>query len=409
MMSTGEGGDWGGGGDWGDAAGTGAGGYSEVESRSWLSRLGGAFVGIPIGLILIAGALFLLFWNEGRAVQVVKGLAEGKATVVSIDPSRVDPGTEGKLVHATGGLSTDELLKDPLFGVSSRAVKLVRIVKMYQWRQTSNAKTRKKIGGGEETTTNYTYSKDWSETPIDSGKFKVREGHENPPSLPFDPWTSVSDKVKLGAFRMPRDLLDQLRQSEPLAVDEAARQALPEDLKNRLKVDQGRYYVGEDPRSPRIGDATVEFRQVRPTVVSILAAQSGDTFQPYQTRSGSRINRLQVGSVSAPLMFQAAEEENNSLTWILRLVGFLLTAVGIGLVLAPISTMADVLPILGDIVGFGAAIAAIGLAFVLSLTTIAAAWLAYRPLLGGGLLVAAVVSFYFFFSRRRRRRRRPAA
>ena len=416
-MSTGEGGDWGGGGDgggdWGGGSesaseSAGGGGYREVTSQSWLSRLGGAFVGIPIGLILFAASALLLFWNEGRAVRIVKGLAEGKATVVSIDPGQVDPAFEGKLVHVGGMLVTDELLKDPLFGVSGRAIRLQRIVKMYQWKENAETKSTKKLGGGVERTTNYTYAKDWFESPIDSTKFKVKEGHQNPPTLPFDSWTSVSDKVKLGAFRMPSDLLSQIKQSEPLRMDEAARQTLPDELKSRLKVDQDRYYVGETPREPEIGDATIEFRQVKPTTVSILAAQSADSFRPFRTQSGSEIARLQTGAVSASLMFQAAEEENHALSWTLRLVGFIMMAIGIGLVLRPLSTLADVLPILGNIVGFGAGFTAIALAAVLSLVTIALAWLAFRPLLGGALLVTALVAFYVFFVLRRGRRRRLA-
>lgn len=52
--------------------------------------------------------------------------------------------------------------------------------------------------------------------------------------------------------------------------------------------------------------------------------------------------------------------------------------------------MADVLPILGNIVGAGAGVVAFLMAAVSSVTVIAAAWIFYRPILGVSLLVVAV-------------------
>ena len=77
------------------------------------------------------------------------------------------------------------------------------------------------------------------------------------------------------------------------------------------------------------------------------------------------------------------------LTWLLRLGGFLLMFLGLSTILKPLSVFADVLPILGDIVGIGTGIVAGLVALVCSLATIAIAWLFYRPLIGIALLVVA--------------------
>ena len=71
-------------------------------------------------------------------------------------------------------------LKDSTFGVEAKGLKLGRTVQMYQWKETSESKTKEKIGGGKETTTTYDYKKDWSDSPIDSSDFKRPEGHQNP-------------------------------------------------------------------------------------------------------------------------------------------------------------------------------------------------------------------------------------
>lgn len=399
--------DWGGGGgaDWGGGASSSGGdSYSETTSQSWFARVKNALIGIPIGVILFLASFVVLFWNEGRSVKTARSLAEGKAAVVSVEPDRVDSAHEGKLVHVSGPVTVDQTLKDPVFGVSAAAVRLQRVVQMYQWQERAETSRRKKLGGGEEQTTTYTYSREWSASPIDSSRFKHPEGHQNPGAFPFPDWSADAEVVKLGAFRLPASLVSQIKDSEPLAVGDAERDALPPDLRDRVKVDQGRFYLGEDPGNPRVGDVTVEFRQVRPTTVSLLARQSGDTFQPYQTRAGDTINRLQAGTATAGEMFQAAEAENSLTTWLLRLVGFVLMAVGVGLVLGPLAVLSDVVPFVGDIVRFGTGFVALGVALPLSLVTIALGWIAYRPVVGVTVLLVAGLAFAGFLSLARGRR-----
>ena len=61
--------------------------YTEVSSQSWFGRIGNAFKGILVGLILVAIAFGLLFWNEGRAVKRYKTLKEGGGAFLYITGS----------------------------------------------------------------------------------------------------------------------------------------------------------------------------------------------------------------------------------------------------------------------------------------------------------------------------------
>ena len=88
-------------------------------------------------------------------------------------------------------------------------------------------------------------------------------------------------------------------------------------------------------------------------------------------------------------MFQQEKEGNAMLTWILRLVGFVMMLVGILMITNVLSVLASVIPFLGDIVGAGTGLLAIAVALPLTLGTIALAWLAYRPLIGIPLFLAA--------------------
>jgi Transmembrane protein 43 len=400
-------GDWSGGdgASWNDDAGSpGGDDYTETTSESWFSRIGKALIGIPIGLLLFVGSFVVLFWNEGRAVHTAQGLAEGKAVIVSVEPGRVDPANEGKFVHVGGEATTEETLDDPLFNLSAKAIRLRRVVQMYQWKESSETKTRKKLGGGEERITTYNYDRTWTDAPIDSSRFKKPDGHHNPSDWPFKTWTKQAQTVTLGAFKLPANLVDQIGGKEPLPVDQATLDALPEEARSKLKLDGGRFYRGDDPSSPEVGDMTVAFEQVKPQVVSLLAQQSGDSFGAYRTHSGTTIERLQAGTASAEAMIQQAEAENKFLTWVLRLVGFIVMGVGISMVLSLLTVLADVVPFIGNIVGFGTGFIAFGVAAVLSLVTIAIGWIAYRPIVGISILALAGLALFGFTKLARARR-----
>ena len=134
----------------------------------------------------------------------------------------------------------------------------------------------------------------------------------------------------------------------------------------------------------------MKFKIVKPVKVSVIAKQSGNSFEPYHTKSGGgSIELLQSGVHSADAMIKQAQESNKMMAWILRLVGFILMLVGLNMMFKLLSVLADVLPILGDIVGVGTGIISFLIAGTLSLLTIAIAWIFYRPLLGILLIVAA--------------------
>jgi hypothetical protein len=363
--------------------------FREVTSQSWLGRLGESIKGVIVGFIFFVVSFPLLWWNEGRAVRTAGGLRELAHDVVSVKADTVESANNDKPVHITARATSDEALTDTVFNVATKAIKLARTVAMYQWVERQKSETRKKLGGGTETVTTYTYDKAWSGDSKDSSHFKHPEGHRNP-SPKFSSEEKVAAKVAFGAFALSPGLVGQLNQFEdlPLGNDDLAR--LPEDVRKQVKLDGGRLYMGRNPASPEIGDLRIQFRVVKPAEVSILARQSGQTFAPWRSKSGTEIERLAPGSVDAPAMVQVMENENKTLTWILRLVGFVVMAVGIGCVLKPLVVVADVIPLFGNLLGMGVAITAGLIAAFFSLVTIALAWIVYRPMLGIGLLAAAL-------------------
>ena len=364
---------------------------TEVTSTSWFSRLGQAIVGVLIGLLAIVVSIGLLFWNEGRAIRTAQGLSEGAGIVRSVPADAVDPGNAGRLIHVSGVLSTAGPVADPDFAVRARGVRLERHVEVYQWKEETHSETRGKFGGGEERTTTYKYVRTWSDQPIDSDRFKEPRGHTNP-VMTYRSRESLAAGTRLGAFAVPDSLLHGFGEARRLEVSEAQANALEIRVNKPVSVNDGVLYVGRDRSQPAIGDMRISFSEVPLQMASVVAAQSGAGFAPFPTRTGTTVELISPGTVPAAIMFQHAEEENVTLTWILRLCGVVLMLIGFGLVLGPLSVAASVIPLLGDVMGAGTFLVALVCTMAVAPVVIALGWLWYRPLIGIGVLVAGAAA-----------------
>lgn len=362
--------------------------YREVTSRSWFSRIGGAVKGIVVGLVLIAGAVGLLFWNEGRAVERYKTLKEGGGVVLSVDSSSVNPANEGKLVHMTGRADTEDVLRDPEFGVAVTAIRLHREVEMYQWKESQRSETRKKLGGGEETVTTYEYDTTWSERVIDSGSFKKPAGHGNPTHMAYSSVTATADRVQVGGFILPGFLVQELGDRTPLVIESDA--VLLPGSSGPVHRQRDGFYLGEDPGRPKVGDLRISYSVVLPTDVSLVARQVANSFEPYRAEAGGSLAMLETGIHAADTMFKKAHQSNTVMTWVLRIGGFIVMTLGLSMILGPLVVLADVVPAIGSIIGAGTKLISALLAGLLSFITIGIAWFFYRPLLGSVFLAVAV-------------------
>lgn len=379
--------------------------YTETTHTSWFTRIKNSFGGAVIGLVLIVGMVVLLFWNEGRAVQTAKSLTEGAGAVVSVGADSVDAANEGKLVHVSGAVTADSIPSDPDFGVQAEGVRLVREVEMYQWKEESRSETQKKLGGGEETVTTYSYSKVWAGSPGDSSRFKQPGGHENP-SMDIHGQRFQVPEARLGAFTLDEGVLSQVGGEKRLALTADQRDAVASAYtgSRKLSVVDGGIYLGWNPSSPVVGDYRIRYEVAPLGTISVIGQQRGAVFAPYQTEAGDRLLMVDGGSVPADQMFKEAEQANTIFTWVLRAVGLFLLFIGFALFMGPVGVLADVIPFLGGIVRMGTGIVAFFLAVVAGTITIAVAWFYYRPLLGiailaaGGLIAAGAV--YFGRSRR---------
>ena len=299
-----------------------------------------------------------------------------------------------------------------------KVIRLIRKVEMYQWSEKSSSKTEKKLGGGEKKTTVYTYEKAWSDKLIPSAGFK-EAGHDNPDNFPFAAQKWQAGDVKLGAFQLPENMIGMIGQSKPheLPADyqlTGGRQGYVRDNVIYIYHVPGKQPQDDSPAVERasgtqeIGDVRVTYASVVPHDVSVVAKQQGQTFSPYTVKDGTIL--LMTDSLkSADAMFQSAQKSNSVMTWILRIAGFLLMYIGLGMVLRPLSVLADVIPLVGDLIGAGVSLVSFLIAMPCTLFTIAVAWLFYRPLIAVPLIVIGIAGLVFLIRKRNEAKKRKAA
>jgi hypothetical protein len=366
--------------------------FTEVTRTSWGARIKNAIAGIVIGFLLFFGSFGLIWWNEGRSVDRIKTLDEGRGAVISVAAERVDPNNESALVHISGTATTQQVLGDSLFGVKENALKLRRKVEMYQWKESSKTTTKTNVGGSETQETTYSYAKEWSESIVDSSTFKIQEGHQNPQSMPYKTTVLTAKNINVGAYELTGPFVSQIDFYEPYALTQKNAALMDERLKKSFKLSGDQYFFG-DPVSPAVGAMRITYQIVPPQDVTIVGQQSRNAVTTYTAKRGT-INLLGAGVLDSDQMFSRAEAENKLWTWLLRLGGFVMMWLGLMSIFNVLKVLGDVLPILGSILGVGIGIVTFVVALVLSFVTMAIAWIFYRPLIGGMLIVLAAMFMF---------------
>ena len=363
---------------------------TEVSSENIFTRLKNAIVGVFFGILFIIGGIVCLFWNEGRAVKTATGLNEGKGKVILVSNNKIDPENQNKLIHLTGLLTTTDTLNDAPYKIKTKALKLNRIVETYQFKENSKSESKEKIGGTKTTTTTYSYEKIWSKEIIKSDNFKEQANHKNIIKFNIASQEKTSKNVNLGVFNLSTNLIAIISGFEKMPIT-----TFDTIANKQTTLNDGVIYMGsKNIVNPEIGDVRISFEIINPKEVSIIAAQVNNKLDTYTTKNGSNILMLSNGNVAATQMFKEAIEGNTILTWVLRLVGFIMLFIGFKLILSPIATVGSVLPLFGNILSFGTGIISFVLAAAIALIIIAIAWFIFRPILSI-ILIAAAIGIFF--------------
>lgn len=359
------------------------------ESRSsWADLLLSEAGKSVFGGLLCLVALALLIWNESGSVARYRARRDGIASAVAVPAGRVDARREGHLVLVAGRATTGGLLHDADFGINVAALKLARVVEMYQWRECEVIFTEQKVGGPLVTNRTCIYERVWSEQHIPSSGFKEAAEHQNSTAQPYTNCQWTATPIALGAFTLSTALVAQISLSAPVVL--GTNICMPAAIQELAKRDPEEIYIGQSQAQPRIGDIRIRFRIAPLQEISVAACQHGQTFAPYRTRRGRQIESLQPG-LHTPGSWEADNStEGRVVRWFLRTVAFFGLFAGGGIALGALVASARVRAVAGDLEESGVAPAAGIWAAVMTAAVLGTVWIWWRPAAGAALLAPVV-------------------
>jgi hypothetical protein len=156
--------------------------------------------------------------------------------------------------------------------------------------------------------------------------------------------------------------------------------------------------VGGTFDNPSLGDERISYSVLLPGFTgTIFGKQNDSRIESYRDKDDHLLfNLLRGGRDDA---IASLHSEFVFWTWILRLTGFMMMWVGLGLLFGWIVTLANILPFFGSMTGFLVSFATLITAIVLSLTTIIVSMIVHSLI---AVVVAVVISIMvlIFFARK---------
>ncbi|XP_070394391.1 transmembrane protein 43 isoform X5 [Dermacentor albipictus] len=248
-----------------------------------------------VGMSLVAAAVCLLLWNEHRAGALSRALDQALEQVVHIEEGQAAPTNSTRLIHITGQLSSRQVAIDETYNISVAAVKLRRLVEVYQWVEKS---TYRQYGDsdGISMEKDYAYELDWRSELVDCTSL-TKVSCVNPMRFPVPSMDFVLSEVYLGQLQLSDSLISMIDNFHPLDAV-----ITDQGNKNFLYLTES----GGTPEKPKVGDMRISF-----LVAGILGPQ-GDK-----------------------VMFKQAYADNGLSTFLFRSIAWFVSFMGFSL-LSPV-------------------------------------------------------------------------
>ncbi|MEI7579568.1 MAG: TMEM43 family protein [bacterium] len=362
---------------------------SVVTKKGLGSRLTSSISGVFLGIILFFASFGVLYWNEGRVglFPLAQSSTEIKSDVVNTDIN-----LDNQAVSTTGKITSEALLGDDLYLQPGKYAVVNRIVEMYAWTEKSETSSSSNTGGSQTDTTTYTYKKDWVENVTDSADFNTPIGHENPAKA-LNSQNTATSAAKIGVYdvdltniKLPN--LNDLKLTQDNSILSFGVQLVGSNylyisaMKESPALDINNPTVTVLPVStytnPQIGDLRISYQVLSlDTNVTVFGKLSGSSITAFLSKDGQKLFRLFTDSRDGAL--NQIKTEDTIKTWLLRGAGFLMMWIGLSSLFAPLTTLADIIPIFGSI---GKALVGgitMVIAFVLTLLTIVISMMLHNP------------------------------
>ena len=379
-------------------------------------------------IILLLG-IWILVSNEGKSIKQHQqgiqgggggggiGSGRGGSSIVEIKPReddgtiRIDERQDNKLVHIVGTLEPITTAKDYILGVSPPPKKanntllvLRRKVEMYQWIEERTIDTKNK----KTTKQTITYKKQWRSDHVPSTEFHQPEDHVNPTTMRFTTQYFTGTPLHIGEYVLSDDIVEQIfiqkeesfsdkgnkwyKSYDDKLLGKIRKKNIPDETTKRDASNYGDgFFFGKDSAYPQVGDLKISYDYIPTQTISIIARQSSDTLVAYMSQDGKSETTtcmVEPGTHTLKEMLQKEKTQrgktkNNTNTWGMRFLGYILLVIAFQLSMEPLSTIgiADSIPILSDLLDTGSGIFAVLSGTIVAFLIVAFSWLFVRPLL----------------------------
>ncbi|XP_075550968.1 transmembrane protein 43 isoform X3 [Dermacentor variabilis] len=291
-----------------------------------------------VGMSLVAAAVCLLLWNEHRAGALSRALDQALEQVVHIEEGQAAPTNSTRLIHITGQLSSRQVAIDEAYNISVAAVKLRRLVEVYQWVEKS---TYRQYGDsdGISMEKEYAHELDWRSELVDCTSL-TKVSCVNPMKFPVHSMDFVLSEVYLGQLQLSDSLISMIDNFHPL-------DAVITDQGNKNFV-----YLTESggtPEKPKVGDMRISFLVAgilgpQGDKVSIVSDCDGHHLHPFKSTAGASVELLEFGDVTAKVMFKQAYADNGLSTFLFRSIAWFVSFMGFSLLSPVLHIPSDALP-----------------------------------------------------------------
>ena len=355
--------------------------FTTITQQGFGSRIMGAIVGVPIGILLILGACILLYWNEGRV-----DFSKIASKSIAIPASQINPTYNGKFVSITGNVTANQQLGDGAYLKPGPYVAVQRTVEEYSWAEQQHSQSNNHVGGSSTTTTTYTYTAQWSSSPQDSSTFNNPQGHQNPP-MPISGTTLEANSGKIGAYQfdpqtiklpplqplsLNASIINLGNATTPTGAPSAATNASNKTIStaydtnsstpqsqsanmnplSHLTLASAQYIYGGSGSlsTPKIGDIRISYQALENgTTVTAFGQLSDGSLGAYTDSSNHTLYSLLLGDRQTAIA--TLHTQYITAIWIFRGVGIAMIWFGLMMLFAPLDAVLDFIPIAGEIGG----------------------------------------------------------
>lgn len=380
----------------------------EVTHSNWSDRIGKSVGSIIIGVVLFFGSFALLYWNEG-GVELSK-IAKMAA---DIDATK-DAGTnDGKFVCINGEVSANEEIGDDMMFIPGKYLLVNRKVQVYAWTEREKSETKKDaVGGGETTTTYYYYEKQWVSKAENDSSFNQSEKHDYESKIGnrVDNTKAVDRVVEDGSKKvetviMGKYTMDTSSLTLPSAKDvdnlegKVDLSKLSSSYRKEIKSKYVYIRKSSGESGDNVGDEKVSYSVVKyPFQGCAFGKLDGTSLKTYN---------IDVAMKNKDTLFRLFDTDRESAIkimhfefvfwlWLCRIGGFLAMFIGLMFIFGPISTVLDIVGVVGSVSRFLINIILFFVSLGLSIVTIIVSAIVHN-LIVLIIVLAVIVGLIIFF------------